>query len=169
MPPKKKGKKTKAEIEAEKIAEAAAAEQKKIEEAKAAEEAVRKAEEAAKKLEEDRKDYRREELERLEKSRIDLAEKMERRRQKRESKSKEEEDRREWEAYLACSPKPRINDGELNTYVTEREGEKGKNTMKHACECFMYSEGIIEDISKKVIKMKGDKKFGGDEIGSIEK
>ena len=151
MPPKKKGKKTKAEIEAEKIAEAAAAEQKKINDQKAAEEAIRLAEEAAKKLEEERKTFRQDELGRLAKSLETLSDAIALRKSAQESKMKEEMERREWDAYLDCSSKPKINDGELNTYITETL-ENELNTMKDACECFVNTESIIEDISKQVIQ-----------------
>ena len=168
MPPKKKGKKTKAEIEAEKIAEAAAAEQKKINDQKAAEEAIRLAEEAAKKLEEERKTFRQDELGRLAKSLETLSDAIALRKSAQESKMKEEMERREWDAYLDCSSKPKINDGELNTYITETL-ENELNTMKDACECFVNTESIIEDISKQVIRMKGEQELNKRTIDSIEK
>tara|TARA_B110000305_G_C19432551_1_gene637038 strand:- start:451 stop:1161 length:711 start_codon:yes stop_codon:yes gene_type:complete len=158
MPPKKKGKKTKAETEADKIAEAAAAEAKLVEDAKNAEEAVLLAEQEAKRIEELRKSSRVDELDRLKQSLEDMSEEIALRHTKQESKKKQEEDGREWDQFLACSSQPRINDGDLNTYITETV-ESNMTTLNAACECFVATEAIIEDVSKQLIRTRGEASF----------
>ncbi|GMH83327.1 hypothetical protein TrST_g4346 [Triparma strigata] len=167
MGPKKKGKKSKAEIEAEKLA----AEQEAI---KAAEAAEKKriadelaAEEAAKKKKEDHIEYRTMELDRLKKSYEDMLPIIEARVAKLEMNKKQIADSEEWAAFTACSYRPRITESELNTYITETN-DRPEMSLTESLECLNYTESIIEDLNSRVIKMKSEEVVDEGKIAALQ-
>lgn len=151
MPPKPakpggKKKKTKAEIEAERLQaeeDARKAEELRI---KREEEERRKAEEAARLLDETRAAQRVQELARLSEE-LSVAE---------ESRAlgmgalaledRLEQEEKDWELYKACNPQPRAaTDREINTYLSEQEDEEVTDMYQALMRC-EYTERIAADL-----------------------
>ena len=166
MPPKKKGKKSKAEQEAEKLAaEAEAArlekeaEEKRIADAKAAEEA------AQRKIEE-QKQFRTDELDRLAASYQDMLPVLEARAESLAKHKKKFADAEEWDKYMSCSTKPATTEAGLNTYLTETK-EKTNMNLQEAMDCFAYTETIVNELFSSVSKMKSTFDYDDEKVERI--
>jgi len=166
MPPKKKGKKSKAELEAEKLAAEAAAEKaaKEAEEKRIADEKATK--EAAERKIEEQKHFRQDELDRLKASYEEMLPVLESRAAALEVHKKNFSDGKEWDRYMSCSTKPDTTETDLNAYITEAK-EKGNMNLQEAMDCFTYTETIVNDLFSSVSKMMSSFDFDEQKVETM--
>mmetsp|Transcript_10332 Transcript_10332/g.29508 ORF Transcript_10332/g.29508 Transcript_10332/m.29508 type:complete len:743 (-) Transcript_10332:171-2399(-) len=148
MPPKKGKKKTKAELEAERIAAEEEAERLRQAEQKRLEEERVAREERRKKWQEEQVNYRMDELTRLKEElfagKHALQESKEKLAVKQEAKTRD----LEWQRYLECDPSPDASsESDLNTYVSlSRETQAA--SLQEALERCSATEDIVQSVRR---------------------
>eukprot|EP00520_Triparma_pacifica_P014923 CAMPEP_0118659370 /NCGR_PEP_ID=MMETSP0785-20121206/15073_1 /TAXON_ID=91992 /ORGANISM="Bolidomonas pacifica, Strain CCMP 1866" /LENGTH=635 /DNA_ID=CAMNT_0006552465 /DNA_START=32 /DNA_END=1936 /DNA_ORIENTATION=- len=163
MPPKKKGKKSKAEQEAEKLAaEAEAARlEKEAEERRIAEEKA--AEEARQRKIEEQKQFRQDELDRLAASFEEMLPIVSARAESLAMHKQKFAEAEEWDRYMSCVTKFASNEADLNTYLSETKAITNMN-LQEAMDCFTYTETIVNDLFSSVSKMMSSFDFDADKV-----
>ncbi|CAM9331041.1 unnamed protein product [Chrysoparadoxa australica] len=145
MPKKKK--KTKAELEAERLAQEEEARKAEEEKQKRLEAERKRAEEEARLLKEKRAAYRVEEISRMNEEIETAAAGLEARAQELRGAECEVEERENWEQYLKCYPGPDASsERDLNTYISEQKDNvitSLEDTLKQ-CE---YTESVVANLN----------------------
>jgi hypothetical protein len=180
MPPKAKGKKkSKAELEAERLLIEA-------EDAFANEALVRKAAEDALKDVEDLKllkasqvIFRQDELSRLKASYDDNVYNVMARKERLALNRKQEDEKREWEDYTTNTSRPGITESELNTYIStmgtdkaEKKddlAEEGVLSLLDSLEIMDNTEDIVDELNGEIAIKKGAVEVDAKKIAMLER
>ena len=128
----KKGKKSKAELEAERLEEERLAEERRVAEEKAEAERIERERIAAEKLKAEQKAYREEELQRLQDELRDEEGNLPRRRSKINALREEAETDRNWTHFRNCVQVPTGDDAlAVNGYLARLEQDMNEEKIRH--------------------------------------